>query len=183
MDSVSFLKSLIDAQFTGQYYRWTLDRNLFSGEVYFRGAKESQTEDYDAKVVNPEGPMEQESLHVKYVSLQTIEQRIRDNQIGQILPGTLNSVIKNGYEKIPYDQLFIGASKSDGTVDENIIAFVRGMKNAFLMTKEGEERYNKKHNISNGKQEQISGESSGTSSDPITKFGSDVPFDEEVPFN
>ena len=56
------------------------------------------------------------------------------------------------------------------------------MKNAFLMTKEGEERYNKKHNISNGKQEQISGDSSGTSFVPKTRLGSDVPFDEEVPF-
>lgn len=60
----SYYDSSVDAMLAGRYYSWKLDRNLFSGEVYFRGAEESRSGNYDALLVNPEGPMEEESLRV-----------------------------------------------------------------------------------------------------------------------
>ena len=143
----SFYDALVDASLAGQYYRWKLERYLFSGEVYFLGSRECRTEDYDALLVNPESSMEQESLRVKFVSLKTIKQRVRDAKRGQIPPGVLNSIIRKAYVNIPDDILFIGVSLPDGTTDNSILLFVRGMEEACLVSKEEEAEYNEKHNI------------------------------------
>ncbi len=143
----SFYDSLVDASLAGQYYRWKLERYLFSGEVYFLGARETRSEDYDALLVNPEGSMAQESLRVKFVSLKTIKQRVRDANRGQTPPGVLNSIIRKAYKNIPEDILFIGASLPDGTTDNSILSFVRGMDAACLVSKEEEAEYNEKFNI------------------------------------
>ena len=143
----SFYDSLVDASFAGQYYRWKLERYLFSGEVYFLGARETRSEDYDALLVNPEGSMSQESLHVKFVSLKTIKQRVRDANRRETPPGVLNSIIRKAYKNISDDILFIGVSLPDGSTDKSILSFVRGMEEACLISKEEEAEYNENHNL------------------------------------
>lgn len=143
----SYYDSSVDAMLAGRYYSWKLDRNLFSGEVYFRGAEDSRSGNYDALLMNPEGPMEEESLRVKFVSLKTIKQRVREANRNQAPPGVINSFIQKAYKHIPDDILLIGVSKPDGTTDNNILSFVRGMYKACIVTREKEEEYNKKYGI------------------------------------
>lgn len=143
----TYYDQLVDASLAGKYYNWKLDRILFSGEVYFRGSEESSSGNYDALLVNPEGPMEEESLRVKFVSLKTIKQRVREANKNQLPPGAINSFIQKAYKNIPDDILFIGVSKSDGTTDNNVLSFARGMYKACIVTREDEEEYNKKYGI------------------------------------